>query len=116
MPHQNPAPSVTVVIATYHWSSVLRLAMTSVLGQTFTDFELLVVGDGCSDDSQAVAESVGDARVRWINLPLITAINGRPTTKGFARRAASSSPISAMTICGFRIISRRALTLSIPSA
>ena len=70
MPHQNSAPSVTVVIATYHWSSVLRLAMASVLGQTLTDFELLVVGDGCSDDSQAVVESIGDARVRWINLPV----------------------------------------------
>lgn len=39
-------PRVTVIIPTYNWSSVLPYSIGSVLGQTFTDFELLVVGDG----------------------------------------------------------------------
>jgi glycosyltransferase involved in cell wall biosynthesis len=62
-------PLVSVIIATYNWSSVLRLAIHSVLWQTEQDFEILVVGDGCTDDSEAVAQSFGDARVRWHNLP-----------------------------------------------
>jgi glycosyltransferase involved in cell wall biosynthesis len=61
-------PRVTVIIPTYNWSSVLPYSIASVLGQTFTDFELLVVGDGCTDDSGAVVSAIGDPRVRWINL------------------------------------------------
>ena len=60
---------VTAVIATYNRSHVLRHAVASVLDQTFRDFELLVVGDACTDDSADVVASFRDARVRWINLP-----------------------------------------------
>jgi len=62
-------PLVTVILPTYNWSSVLRYSVASVLRQTFIDFELLVIGDGCTDDSERVVAEPGDARVRWINLP-----------------------------------------------
>ena len=62
-------PRVTVIIPTYNRSEVLPFAIASVLEQTFTDFELLVIGDGCTDDSERVVTSIGDARVRWINIP-----------------------------------------------
>ena len=62
-------PQVTVILPTYNWSSVLRFAIASVLRQTFADFELLVVGDGCTDDSAEVVAAVRDPRVRWIALP-----------------------------------------------
>ena len=62
-------PLVSIIIATYNWSSVLRLAIHSVLWQTEQDFEVLVIGDGCTDDSEAVVRSFGDARVHWHNLP-----------------------------------------------
>lgn len=61
-------PRVTVIIPTYNWSTVLPYSIGSVLAQTFTDFELLVIGDGCTDDSEQVVESIRDPRVRWINL------------------------------------------------
>ena len=38
-------PRVSVIVATYNWSSVLRHAVASALEQAFDDFELLVVGD-----------------------------------------------------------------------
>jgi glycosyltransferase involved in cell wall biosynthesis len=62
-------PRVTVVVATYNWSSVLPYSIGSALDQTFADFELLVLGDGCTDDSAQVVDGIGDPRVRWANLP-----------------------------------------------
>jgi hypothetical protein len=61
-------PAVTVVIPTYNWSTALRCAIRSVLLQTRQDFELLVVGDGCTDDSADVVASFNDPRIRWHNL------------------------------------------------
>jgi glycosyltransferase involved in cell wall biosynthesis len=63
------SPRVTVLMATYNWSSVLPYSIGSALLQTFTDFELLVLGDGCTDDSEQVVRGIGDSRVQWINLP-----------------------------------------------
>ena len=62
------APRVTVIIPTYNWSTVLPYSIGSVLAQTFRDFELLVIGDDCTDDSEQVVNAIGDPRVRWINL------------------------------------------------
>ena len=75
-------PSVTVIISTYNWSSVLPYSIGSVLRQTFADFELLVVGDGCTDDSEAVVGRVGDPRVKWINLPANTGHQSKPNNEG----------------------------------
>lgn len=61
-------PTVSVIIATYNRSEVLRYAITSVLAQSFRDFELIVVGDCCTDDSETVVRSFDDTRVSWCNL------------------------------------------------
>lgn len=75
-------PRVTVIVATYNWSAVLPYSIGSVLRQTFRDFELLVVGDGCSDDSEQVVAAIGDPRVRWINLPANTGHQSGPNNEG----------------------------------
>jgi hypothetical protein len=76
------APLVSVIIATYNYSSVLRCAIQSVLGQTFRDFELLVIGDGSTDDSEGVAASFGDARIRWHNLARNSGYQAAPNNAG----------------------------------
>lgn len=78
------APVVSVVIATYNWSSVLRYAIHSVLWQTEQNFEILVIGDGCTDDSEAVTHSFGDGRIRWKNLPSNTGHQSAPNNAGIA--------------------------------
>jgi glycosyltransferase involved in cell wall biosynthesis len=80
--HKALVPRVTVILPTYNWSAVLRLAVGSVLHQTYRDFELLVVGDHCTDDSAEVVAACGDARVRWINLPANTGHQSGPNNEG----------------------------------
>ena len=65
----NRNPAVTVIIPTYNSSGTLRLALQSVLLQDFTDYEIWVVGDGCTDDSEKALTSFEDSRIHWINLP-----------------------------------------------
>lgn len=76
-------PLVSIIIPTYNRSNVLRFAIQSVLWQTEHSFEILVMGDGCTDDSDAVALSYGDARVRWHNLPQNTGHQSAPINAGF---------------------------------
>jgi glycosyltransferase involved in cell wall biosynthesis len=77
-------PRVTVIIPTYNWSSVLPYSIGSVLAQTFTDFELLVIGDGCTDDSADVVAKIDDPRVRWINVAR-TGHQSGPNNEGLAQ-------------------------------
>ena len=75
-------PAVTIIIATYNWSTVLPYSIASALEQTFTDFELLVVGDACTDDSERVVAAIQDPRVRWINLPVRYGHQSGPNNEG----------------------------------
>lgn len=63
-----PVPAVSVVIATYNRGNALAWALRSVLGQTRGDFEVIVVGDACTDDTAEVVASFRDARLAFVNL------------------------------------------------
>ena len=63
----NPAgPSVTVLMTMFNAAAHLRAAVASILGQTFGDFEFVIVDDGSTDASAAIVESFGDARIRLV--------------------------------------------------
>ncbi len=76
------APLVSVVIATYNRSNVLRYAIESVQSQTFQDWELIVVGDACTDDSAAVVTRFGDPRIRFVNLAHNVGEQSGPNNEG----------------------------------
>jgi glycosyltransferase involved in cell wall biosynthesis len=63
----------------YNGESFLREAVQSILGQTFTDFEFLVINDGSSDRSAVIMDSFDDPRIRPVhnerNLGLIATLN-----------------------------------------
>jgi glycosyltransferase involved in cell wall biosynthesis len=50
----------------YNGARYLREAIESILSQTFTDFEFLIINDGSHDDSQAILESYADRRIRLL--------------------------------------------------
>jgi glycosyltransferase involved in cell wall biosynthesis len=62
-------PTVSVIVATYNRSQPLRHAIRSVCNSTFSDWEIIVVGDACTDDTAQVVSSFDDSRIRFVNLP-----------------------------------------------
>ena len=59
-------PRVTVFVPVWNRAHVLREALASVLAQSFRDFELLVIDDGSTDESVAVARACRDPRVSLV--------------------------------------------------
>ena len=59
-------PAISVVIPLYNREAMIGPAVESVLGQTFTDFELIVVDDGSTDNGPTIVEGFSDPRVRLI--------------------------------------------------
>jgi glycosyltransferase involved in cell wall biosynthesis len=75
-----PPPTISVLIPVYNGGEFLARALQSVLGQTFADFECLVLDDGSTDGSGEVAESIAraDPRMRVIrreNRGLVATLN-----------------------------------------
>lgn len=58
-------PAVSVVLPVYQGENYLRFAIESVLHQTLEDLELIVVDDGSTDSTSAIARSYGDS-VRYV--------------------------------------------------
>lgn len=57
----------SVVVTVYNKEEFISETLQSVLNQTFTDFEVVVVNDGSSDGSLAVIEEFKDNRIRVLN-------------------------------------------------
>jgi glycosyltransferase involved in cell wall biosynthesis len=73
----NPAvsrPAVGVVVPAYNAARYIRQTLASVLDQTWTSLEVIVVDDGSTDGTAAIASSTGDRRVR-----VVTRENGGPS-------------------------------------
>lgn len=74
-----PKPYLTVLMPIYNGERYLRSALESILAQTFTDFELLIIDDGSTDSSRAICDSYCDSRMRIVtnerNLGLIATLN-----------------------------------------
>lgn len=73
-------PAITVAMSVYNGERFLAAAIESVLAQTFTDFEFLILDDGSRDGTRAIIEAMAarDSRIRPIlreNRGLIASLN-----------------------------------------
>jgi len=73
-------PEISVILPVYNAENYLRKAVESVLGQTFRNFELLIINDGSTDSSLSIAKEYReqDDRVVLIsqkNVGLVTTLN-----------------------------------------
>ena len=72
------SPAITILMPGYNAGRYIREAIESALAQTFTDFELLIINDGSTDDTLAIIQSFSDPRIRLIsreNRGLIASLN-----------------------------------------
>jgi glycosyltransferase involved in cell wall biosynthesis len=75
-------PFFSIVLPTYGRGRHIKPTIESVLGQTFGDFELIVVGDGCVDDTETAVQSFPPEQVTWLNLPHNTGSQSFPNNEG----------------------------------
>ncbi len=59
--------NISVITPLYNKEKYIKIAIESVLTQTFTDFELIIVNDGCTDNSMNVVKKISDKRIKIIN-------------------------------------------------
>ncbi len=62
---QPPSPEITVLMPAYNAQQYLRPAVESILNQSFSDFEFIVIDDGSTDDTARIIASYADPRIRF---------------------------------------------------
>lgn len=86
-------PKVTIAIPVYNDADFLRESLDSILAQTFSDFELLIIDDGSTDETVGILASYADKRLRIIRHE---ANQGRPFARNTALDAADGEYLAWM--------------------
>lgn len=86
-------PLISVRIATYNRAEVLtERTLPSVMRQSYPNWEAVVVGEACTDDTEARIRGLGDDRIRFVNLPFRPAY---PQDPQLAWRVSGVAPMNA---------------------
>jgi glycosyltransferase involved in cell wall biosynthesis len=76
------SPIFSIVLSTFGRGTDIAPTIESILWQSFDDFELIVVGDGCTDDTEEAVRSFPAERVMWRNLLRNTGSQSFPNNEG----------------------------------
>jgi glycosyltransferase involved in cell wall biosynthesis len=72
-------PRVSVIMSVYNGERYLREAVESILGQTFTNFEFIIIDDGSIDQTAMILQTIDDERIRVFrnqkNIGLASSLN-----------------------------------------
>ncbi len=60
---------ISIIVPVYNVEKYLKKCVDSILGQTFTDFELLLIDDGSTDNSGSICDELAktDNRIKVIH-------------------------------------------------
>jgi glycosyltransferase involved in cell wall biosynthesis len=98
-------PKITVVMPVYNGSRYLDVAINSVLNQTFSDFELIMIDDGSKDNSVEIINSYQDQRIKLIQ----NKVNlGTPTSRNKCLQASLGEYIAFLDCDDYAYPSRLA--------
>lgn len=59
-------PKISIIMAVYNGAKYLRVAIDSVLQQSFTEFELIIVDDCSTDSTPTIISSYKDKRIKYL--------------------------------------------------
>ncbi len=99
-------PLFSIILSTYGRGGLIKPTIESVLRQSFGDFELIVVGDGCADDTEQAVASFASDRISWRSLAQNSGSQSAPNNEGLRHARGDGSPTSAMTTSGRPVTSR----------
>ena len=80
-------PEISVLIPYYNDEDFLEESIQSVLNQTYTDFELVLINHACTDSSRAIAHSFSDERIVHVDLPTNAGAGGGVILDAFLKVA-----------------------------
>lgn len=80
-----PTPTFSVILATYNRGAHIRPTILSALEQSFREFELIVVADGCTDKTVDVVEAFASPMISTYRLPINSGSQSAPNNFGIAR-------------------------------
>jgi glycosyltransferase involved in cell wall biosynthesis len=83
---------ISIVTTTYNYSEYINEAVSSILKQTYKDFEYIIVDDGSTDQTEYVVLNFNDPRIRYIKINH----QGRSAALNFALKQARYEIIALM--------------------
>ncbi|MNK41042.1 putative glycosyltransferase EpsJ [compost metagenome] len=110
-------PYFSVVIPLYNKQNYIAGTLQSVLAQTFTDFEIIIINDVSTDNSLAVAQKFSDSRIKIIKHPLNKGLSASRNTGIKNAEASFVAFLDADDIWKPQFLEKiHELTLSFPNA
>jgi len=82
---KNKSPLISIRIATYNRADILTTrTIPSILAQTYKNWELIIVGDHCPDDTEAKIRAINDPRIRFYDFPFRNPYPDDPQDRWFS--------------------------------
>lgn len=66
----NSTPKISVLMPVYNCELYIKKAIDSILNQTYSDFEFLIIDDASTDETVSIIKSYNDARIQLIEKPI----------------------------------------------
>lgn len=78
-------PEVSIIMPVYNGAEYIESTLMSALAQTFTDFELVIVDDGSTDNTSDIVKNISDPRIKYHYQPNQGAYAARNTAMEIAK-------------------------------
>jgi len=83
---------ITVLMTTYNCGEYISQAIKSILNQTYKNFELLIIDDGSSDNTEEIVSKISDKRIKYFKRNHV----GRSASLNYGLEIASNDLIALM--------------------
>ena len=60
-------PTISVITTVYNCEEYIKLSIESILRQTFTDYEFIIINDGSTDKTSDIIKTYKDKRIKFID-------------------------------------------------